>query len=51
MWDVVLDDLYVPMKTSTGVEASVPKLRNEWSESEVKKVQLNLKQSILFIVL
>ena len=29
MWDVVLDGPYVPMKTGTGVEASVPKLRNE----------------------
>ena len=38
MWDVVLDGPYVPMKTSTGVEASVPKLRSEWSKSKVKRV-------------
>ena len=43
MWDVVLDGPYVPMKTSTGVKALVPKLRSEWSESEVKKVQVNFK--------
>ena len=34
MWDVVLDGSYVPMKTGTGVE---------WSESKVKRVQVNFK--------
>ena len=43
MWDVVLDGPYVPMKTGTKVEASVTKLRNEWSESKVKRVQINFK--------
>ena len=43
MWDVVLDGLYVPMKIDTRVEASVSKLRNEWLEFEVKKVQVNFK--------
>ena len=43
IWDGVLDGPYVPMKTSTRVEALVPKLRNEWSESKVKKVQVNFK--------
>ena len=43
MWNVVLDGPYVPMKIGTGVEASVPKLRSEWSESEVKRVQVNFK--------
>ena len=43
MWDVVLDGLYVPMKINTRVEASVPKLRSKWSESKVKKVQVNFK--------
>ena len=37
MWDVVLDGLYVPMKTGTRVEALVLKLRSEWSKSDVKK--------------
>ena len=43
MWDVVLDGLYIPMKTSTGIEASVPKLRSEWSELKLKRVQVNFK--------
>ena len=43
MWDVVLDGPFVPMKTCTGGEASVPKLRSEWSKSEVKRVQVNFK--------
>ena len=43
MWDVVLDGLYVPMKIRTRSEALEPKLRSEWSETEVKKVQVNFK--------
>ena len=43
MWDVMLDGPYVPMKTGTGVEALVPNLQSEWSESEVKRVQVNFK--------
>ena len=43
MWDVVLDGPYVPMKTGKWVEALEPKLWNEWSESEVKKMQVNFK--------
>ena len=43
MWDVVLDDPYVPMKPKTGSEDLEPKLRSEWSESEVKKVPVNFK--------
>ena len=39
----MLDGPYVPMKIGTRVEALVPKLRNEWSESKVKKVQVNFK--------
>ena len=31
------------MKIGTGVEALVPKLRNEWTELEVKRVQVNFK--------
>ena len=31
------------MKTGTEVEALVPKLRSEWSESKVKRVQVNFK--------
>ena len=43
MWDVVLDGPYVPMKTKVGSEALEPKLRSEWTELEVKKVQVNFK--------
>ena len=43
MWDVVLDGPYVPMKTKIGSEDLEPKLRSEWSESEMKKVQVNFK--------
>ena len=32
IWDVMLDGLYVPMKTRTGSEALEPKLRSEWTE-------------------
>ena len=43
MWDVVLDSPHVPMKTKTGSEALEPKLRSEWTELEIKKVQVNFK--------
>ena len=43
MWDVVLDYLYVPMNIKTGSEALEPKFLSEWSETEVKKVQVNFK--------
>ena len=43
MWDVVLDGPYVPMKTKVGIEALEPKLQSEWTELEVKKVQVNFK--------
>ena len=43
IWDVVLNGPYVPMKIGTGVEASIPKLQSEWSESKVKRVQVNFK--------
>ena len=43
MWDVVLDGPYIPMKTGTGIKASILKLRSEWSESKVKTVQVNFK--------
>ena len=43
MWDVVLDGSYVSMKTRTGSEILEPKLKSEWSETEMKKVQVNFK--------
>ena len=43
MWDVGLDGPYVLMKIKTGSEALEPKLRSEWTETEMKKVQVNFK--------
>ena len=43
IWDVVLEGPYVPMKTGTRLEVLVPKLRSEWLESKVKRVQVNFK--------
>ena len=43
MWDVVLDGPYVPMKTKAGSEALEPKVRSEWTELKIKKVQVNYK--------
>ena len=39
----MLDGPYVPMKTRTRSEALEPKLRSEWLETKVKKVQVNFK--------
>ena len=41
IWDVVLDGPYVPMKTKAGSEALEPKIISEWTELEIKKVQVN----------
>ena len=50
MWDVVLDGLYVPMKTKMGNEDLEPKLRSEWSELEneegASKFQSNQHSSL-----
>ena len=35
---ILLDDLYVPMKTNMESEELESKLRSEWTEAEVKKV-------------
>ena len=43
MWDVVLDGPYVSMKTKAGSDALEPKIRSEWIELEIKKVQVNFK--------
>ena len=43
MWDVVLDGPSVPMKTKTKSADLEPKLQSEWSESKMKKVQVNFK--------
>ena len=43
MSDVVLDGLYIPMKTKMESEAMEPKIRSKWTELEIKKVQVNYK--------
>ena len=43
MWNVVLDGPYVSMKIKAGSEALEPKIRSEWTELEIKKVQVNFK--------
>ena len=43
MWDVVLDDPYVSMKIKARSEALEPKIRSEWTELKIKKVQVNYK--------
>ena len=43
MWDVVLDGPYIPMKTKAKSEAIEPKIRSEWTEAEIKKVQVKYK--------
>ena len=43
MWEVVMDGPYVPTKTKGGSEELEPKLRSEWTDVDMKKVQLNFK--------
>ena len=43
LWDVVLDGPYVLMNTKAGSKALEPKIKNEWIEAEIKKVQVNYK--------
>ena len=43
MWEVVMDDPYVPIKTNGENGELEPKLRNEWTDVETKKVQINFK--------
>ena len=39
----MLNGPYVPMKIKAGSEASKPKSKSEWTELEIKKVQVNFK--------
>ena len=43
MWDVVVDGLYMLSKTKRRSEELEPKLRSEWTEAKVKKVQINFQ--------
>ena len=43
MWEVVMDDPYVPTKAKEESEELEPKLKSEWTDMDMKKVQLNFK--------
>ena len=43
MWEVVMDSPYVPTKTKGENGELVPKLQSEWTDAEMKKVQINFK--------
>ena len=43
MWDIVVEGPYVPTKPRVGCSDLELKPRNEWTEAEVKKVQMNFK--------
>ena len=43
MWEVVMDGPYVPTMTKEGSKELESKLRSEWTDVDMKKVQLNFK--------
>ena len=43
MWDVVVDGLFVPMRKIRGSGEQVPQKRSEWTNGEVKKIEINFK--------
>ena len=43
MWEVVMDSPYMPTKTKRESEELESKLRREWTDADMKKVQLNFK--------
>ena len=43
MWDIVMESPYVPIKTKGASQDMEPKPRDEWTEAESKKVQMNFK--------
>ena len=43
MWEVVMDGPYVPTKAKEGSEELELKHRSEWTDIDMKKVQLNFK--------
>ena len=43
MWDIVMEGPYVPIKTKGASQDMESKLRDEWTEVELKKVQMNFK--------
>ena len=45
MWDIVMEGPYVPTKSKGTNQELEPKPRDEWTEAELKKVQMNFKAS------
>ena len=43
MWEVVMDGPYMPTKIKGGSEELESKLQSEWTDIDMKKVQLNFK--------
>ena len=42
-WNVVVNDLFVHMRKIRGSEELEPKQKSEWTNGEVKKIQINFK--------
>ena len=45
MWDIVMEGPYVPTKLKSTSQELEPKHRDEWTDVELKKVQMNFKAS------
>ena len=43
MWDIVMEGPYVPTKSKSTSQELERKLRDEWTDPELKKVQMNFK--------
>ena len=43
MWDIVMEGPYVPTKPKGTSQELEPKPRDEWTDAELKKVQMNFK--------
>ena len=43
IWDIVMEGPYVPTKLKGTNQELKPKPRKEWTEAELKKVQMNFK--------
>ena len=43
MWDIVMECPYVPTKSKGTNQELEPKSTNEWTDAELKKVQMNFK--------
>ena len=43
MWDLMVDGLFVTLRKIRGSGEQVPKQRNEWTNGEVKKIEINFK--------